>query len=150
MHLPAVKKSIKEGSEEELSPALQRGTGKVMILDDDSMIRQITGDMLRALGYKVDFAKSGEELLEKHQQSLRKKSPCSTIIMDLTLEHGLSAKETIKRLREIDQDVPVIVSSGYSNDPMMNRYHQYGFNGCVIKPYDMQQLGHIIEAVSKE
>ena len=67
--------------------------------------------------------------------------------MDLTIPGGLGGKETIKRLKEIDPDAKVIVSSGYSNDPVMADFKEYGFMAVIMKPYSIEELSKILHNV---
>ena len=69
------------------------------------------------------------------------------MIVDLTVPGGMGGHETVRRLREADPGVKAIVSSGYSNDPMMSNYAQHGFDGVIAKPYQMVELGKVIEQV---
>ena len=66
--------------------------------------------------------------------------PYSLIIMDLTVSGGMGGKEAITEILQIDPDVKAIVSSGYSNDPVMASYESYGFKGVLVKPYTINQL----------
>ena len=101
--------------------------------------------MLRSLGVKVDFAKNGEETIEKY-----KKEQYDLVIMDLTIPGGMGGKDTIRELLNIDPDVRAIVSSGYSNDPVMANYERYGFKAVVVKPYSVEDLSATLRNVLRE
>ena len=77
-------------------------------------------------------------------------NPYDAVIMDLTIPGGMGGKETIKKLLEIDPKAKVIVSSGYSNDPILAEYREYGFRGVVSKPYTVQKLSETIRQVITE
>ena len=77
-------------------------------------------------------------------------NPFDIVIMDLTVPGGMGGKEAIKRLLEIDPGVRAIVSSGYSNDPVMSNFKRYGFKGVVAKPYKMKDLAEVLRRVIAE
>jgi two-component system, cell cycle sensor histidine kinase and response regulator CckA len=123
-------------------PAL--GTGKVLIMDDDEAIRTVAKDLLTLLGYEVAVAADGAECVQLYETAMEAKQAFSAVIMDLTVPGGMGGKEAIERLREIDPEVKAIVSSGYSTDPIMSNYQQYGFRGMVAKPYDALELSRAL------
>ncbi len=127
-----------------------RGEGKIMVMDDDAMIRELTQSMLEACGYTVALACDGDEALELYQQSIALDHPFDAVIMDLTIPGGLGGKETIDKLLILDPHAKAIVSSGYSNDPVMANYKNYGFKGCLIKPYVSAPLTEVVSMVLTE
>jgi DNA-binding NarL/FixJ family response regulator len=92
----------------------------------------------------VNTAKDGTEAILKYQEALRAGSPFNLFIMDLTIPGGMGGKETIEKLLKIDPSVKAIVSSGYSNDPVMADYKKYGFIGTITKPYRVEEVSKII------
>jgi PAS domain S-box-containing protein len=126
------------------------GTGRVLIMDDDEIVSTVAEDILGVLGYESECARDGNEAIEKYQSALELGKPFSLVIMDLTIPGGMGGKETIERLRQIDSNVRAIVSSGYSNDPIMSEYWKYGFNGVVPKPYKVHELSQTIKQVMEE
>ena len=143
IYLPAVRKTISDRSH---VFAEHKGNGRVMIMDDEEMIRALTESMLESCGYEVVHAKNGEEALELYKDAMNDAQPIDVVIMDLTIPGGLGGQETISLLKEIDPNVTAIVSSGYSNDPVMANFKEYGFKGFLSKPYLM---GALTDAVSK-
>lgn len=121
------------------------GEGKVLVMDDEEYIRDILGDILSIQGYAVDFAKNGEEAIE-----LYRNNSYDVVILDLTVPGGMGGKETMRALLDMDPSVKVIVSSGYSSDPIMSNYKQYGFRDVIGKPYRIEELGEMIERVIAE
>jgi two-component system cell cycle sensor histidine kinase/response regulator CckA len=126
------------------------GSGRILVMDDDDLIRDLAGELLTMLGYDVAFAKDGGEALNTYEDAFFAGTPFDAVIMDLTVPGGMGGKEAIGRLREIDPDVRAIVSSGYSNDPVMAEYEKHGFVGVLPKPYDANEvrrlLGHVLRS----
>jgi DNA-binding NtrC family response regulator len=92
-------------------------------------------------------AKDGEEVIYLYQQALKEGSTFDAVILDLTVQGGMGGKEAIKKLREIDPKVKAIVSSGYSNDPVMSNFRKYGFQEAVKKPYKIQDMSKALNSV---
>jgi PAS domain S-box-containing protein len=116
------------------------GKGKVLIMDDEEIIRLVTGNMLSHVGYRVTLATNGEEAVDAYRKGMENGDPFDIVILDLTVRGGMGGGDAIRRLLEIDPGVRAIVSSGYSRDPMMLNHAQYGFSGVLPKPYKVQEL----------
>ncbi|MDD3845466.1 MAG: response regulator [Syntrophorhabdaceae bacterium] len=116
--------------------------GNVLVMDDEEAILEIIGDILAYHGFTVDFARDGEEALCLYQE--RK---YDAVILDLTVPGGMGGREAMKELLRVDPMVRAIVSSGYSNDPIMSDYRQYGFKNVIAKPYDLEELGQVLRSV---
>jgi len=126
---------------------LVRGSGAVLIMDDDEDMRKTTGDMLTRMGYTVDYANDGNEAIARYQQARNAGRPFAAVIMDLTIPGGMGGREAIGKLRAIDPEVRAIVSSGYSEDPVMADFRAYGFRGVAIKPYRIREFSEVVAAV---
>ena len=123
------------------------GEGRILVMDDEAMIRKLAGELLTYLGYTVDFAPSGSEAVKRYKEALDSKAPFDAVILDLTVRGGMGGKKTIQQLAKIDPQVVGIVSSGYSNDPVIAEYERHGFKGAVTKPYTMGELGEKLNQV---
>jgi CheY-like chemotaxis protein len=123
--------------------------GKVLVMDDEELIREVAGEILSHLGYRVEFCGDGVEAIEKYSAARDAREPFAVVLMDLTIPGGMGGKETMKRLLEIDPNAKGIVTSGYSNDPILARFDQYGFRGVVQKPYQMAELDRMLQQVIK-
>ncbi len=119
---------------------LVQGTGNILVMDDEALIRSVVGDILKAVGYNVGFAKDGREMLERYAEAQTNEAPFGAVIMDLTIPGGMGGKEAIGKLLEIDPLAKAIVSSGYSTDPVMADYTRYGFVAAVSKPFKIEEL----------
>ena len=144
MYLPATRLTLSDKSHEYDE---HKGHGKIMVMDDDEMIRNLTESMLELCGYQVSHACNGDEVLELYQQAMVEAKPFDVVIMDLTIPGGLGGKETIVKLLELDPKVRAIVSSGYSNDTVMANFMDYGFKGCLVKPYVSGPLTEVVSRV---
>ncbi len=147
LYLPAVRETIADKSHvfEE-----HKGQGRIIIMDDEEMIRTLAENMLESCGYQVDHARDGEEALALYKQAMDESRPYDVVIMDLTIPGGLGGKEAIGKLLKLDPNVAAVVSSGYSNDPVMANYQDHGFKSCLSKPYMMGALTDVIAKVIQE
>jgi CheY-like chemotaxis protein len=116
-------------------------------MDDDELVREAAGEMISQLGYEVEYACDGHEAIEKYTEAMKEGAPFDAVMIDLTVPGGMGGKEAQKRLMEIDPLVRSIVSSGYSNDPVMSRFDEYGFKGVLTKPYNIEVLSKTIHGV---
>ncbi len=116
------------------------GNGRVLLMDDEAMVREAVGEMLVAMGYEVEFAKDGAEAIDLYLKAKEAEKSFSAVIMDLTIPGGMGGREAIRKLRQIDSGVIVIVSSGYSDDPVMANFREYGFNAVIAKPFRLSEL----------
>jgi CheY-like chemotaxis protein len=145
VYLPASDKNI--AVREEDKKGLVAGRGRILIMDDEEMVRELAGAILGQAGYEVENARDGSEAIDLYRRAEASGLPFDLVMMDLTIPGGMGGQEAIKRLRELDPDVRAIVSSGYSNDPVMAEYEKYGFKGVVVKPYTLWNLTRLIKDV---
>jgi CheY-like chemotaxis protein len=121
------------------------GRGKILVMDDEKVIGKIAGRMINRLGYKFEIAVNGENAIEQFLNARTLNQPFDLVILDLTIRGGMGGRDVIKTLLEIDQQTRAIVSSGYSNDPIMANFENYGFKGVIVKPYKFETLRDTIE-----
>ncbi|MFZ1986037.1 MAG: response regulator, partial [Desulfatitalea sp.] len=145
IYLPAVPAAEIRPIEIESPPS--KGSGRILVMDDEPFIRELVQEMLKLIGYDVTTVKNGEEALRAYKEAQVEGSGFAAVILDLTVPGAMGGKEAVKRLREMDPHVKAIVSSGYSNDPIMANYSAYGFQKAVQKPYRIQDIGEALKAV---
>ena len=144
-YLPASEEQAVTITEEE--EELARGTGRILLMDDEETIHKTVGRMLRELGYEVDSVYDGDEALQVYKTSLEAGSPYALAILDLTIPGGMGGRKAVSRLREMHPEARVIVSSGYANNPVMAHYGDYGFCDRIGKPVAMAALADVVRRV---
>ena len=127
------------------SKAVSHGSGRVLVMDDEEDIREITHDILEELGFSVESVKNGTEAEDLYRRRKEGGAPFYAVILDLTIPGGVGGKETIEQLLRIDPDIKAIVSSGYSTDPIMANYRDYGFSAVLVKPYRPQDISKVLQ-----
>jgi CheY-like chemotaxis protein len=146
IYLPATKKTMK-GDKKMKTVSSGQADGKVLVMDDDEIIRKMLKNMLSMAGYTVELSADGAEALEKYKHAIKTGDPFNAVIMDLTIPGGMGGREAVKKLLEIDPDATVIVSSGYATDPIMSEYKKYGFKAVIAKPYSVKQLQESLSSI---
>lgn len=145
IYLPAFEKLTKD-----IEEVSTKSKGRILIMDDEVFIRNTAGKILGYVGYEVEYAKDGEEAVVLYSKAKKMGCPFDVVILDLTIPTGMGGEMTIKRLLNIDPKVKGIVSSGYSNEGIMNDFKKYGFAGAIIKPYTFAQLSETVARVIME
>lgn len=133
---------------EEHSEATEENTKNpwnILIMDDEELIRTMASEMLLGAGYRPDSAASGEEAIHKYTEAQKRGIPYDLVIMDLTIPGGMGGRDAMNRLWTLDPGVKVIVSSGYSTDPILANYRDYGFAGRLEKPFQLKELLKVVE-----
>ena len=124
--------------------------GKVLFMDDEQIIVDMTRDVMKFLDYEVMFAEDGLAAIDLYKKEKSAGVPFDVVILDLTIPSGLGGKETIRELRKLDPGVKAIVSSGFIDDPAVHDFSGYGFCEKLTKPYNMHDLKRILEKVMKK
>jgi PAS domain S-box-containing protein len=121
--------------------------GKILIMDDEKIIRDVAAEMLSRTGYEVMTVEDGIEAVRLYGDAMKRAQPFHVVILDLTVPGGMGGAETVAKLLELDGRVKAIVSSGYAKDPIMSHYRDYGFSGVVAKPYKIDDLVRTIKGL---
>jgi two-component system, cell cycle sensor histidine kinase and response regulator CckA len=144
--LPSTREAMQPDGEPaaqlQLLGAGSRAGGSVLIMDDDETVRVLSRKMLAFLGYQAVVCADGKEAVSLYKTSREAGSPFLAVILDLTVPGGMGGVEAARQILAIDPAAKLIVSSGYSFDPVMARHKNYGFCGAVAKPYKAEELGH--------
>ena len=125
-------------------PGKKHTHGPILVMDDEEVIRKLAAEMLLTLGYEVQTCSSGEQAIAIYHAAMAAEVPFGAVIMDLTVPGGMGGKEAARRILELDQTAFLIVSSGYSNDPVMAEYAKFGFSATLTKPYNIIGLEKIL------
>ncbi len=145
IYLPAVPGLAKAPTLPEALPA--SGKGRILVMDDEPFIRELAEEMLSLLGYEVTSVKNGQEALQVYQAARVSQKPFDAVVLDLTVPGAMGGKEALEHFLEIDPQVKAIVSSGYSNDPVMSNYSAFGFRKAIQKPYRIQEISEALKTV---
>jgi len=145
-HLPAANAPA-QTAPEPIRPPISNGRGRVLVMDDDEWIRRLALECLVVLGYEAEAAPGGEEAIAQWCAAAAAGKRFDVVIMDLTVPGGIGGSEAIARLRKIDPRVRAIVTSGYSDDPVLARYAEHGFRGIIRKPFRLEDLGRAVAGV---
>ncbi|MEA3332058.1 MAG: ATP-binding protein [Pseudomonadota bacterium] len=121
-----------------------KGSGRILLLDDEEMIRETASRVLEHLGYEVEQVNEGKAALTAYRHSLEQNHPFELLIFDLTIPGGMGGIETLKKILVLNPKARAIVSSGYSNDPVMANFADYGFIDHIAKPYTVGKLSEVL------
>ncbi|WP_051434350.1 cache domain-containing protein [Desulfonatronum lacustre] len=118
--------------------------GRVLMMDDDVMVLDISVDLMEHLGHAAVPVQNGEEAVARYKQAMADGLPFDVVIMDLTIPGGMGGKEAVREILKLDPAAKVVASSGYSSDPVMANFQEFGFVGSIAKPYTIQQIRRLL------
>ncbi|QTA81364.1 Two component system response regulator/histidine kinase, PAS domain-containing [Desulfonema limicola] len=145
IYLPASKAEIPSPVPRQTGPSLTNK--RILVMDDEEMIRDIVSQMVEYLGYSIVSSAEGRQAVDIYKQAIESGTPFDAVILDLTIPGGLGGKETLKKLLDLDPDVRAIVSSGYSSNEVIANFKQEGFKGRITKPYQIKELENVLKEV---
>ncbi|UCH93736.1 MAG: cache domain-containing protein [Candidatus Aminicenantes bacterium] len=155
IYIPASHKEVPtpapETTGKRLEEEIMKGdkSERVLVMDDEGVVGDVVASMLIFLGYRPEVVPGGGEAVREYKKALEMNRPFKVVLMDLTIPGGMGGAETIKKLLEIDPHVRAIVSSGYSNDPIMANFKKHGFRACIKKPYQLKDLKRTLKQVMR-
>jgi PAS domain S-box-containing protein len=132
---------------EAVSETAREGKWKVLVMDDEDLVRDMAIGMLEHLGFEARGARDGREAIGMYKDADTEGTPFDLVVMDLTVPGKMGGKEACARLLGMYPDARVIVCSGYSSDPVMSDHAAYGFLGMLGKPFHMEELKRVLEQV---
>jgi PAS domain S-box-containing protein len=118
---------------------------RILVMDDESAIRELTSELLSTMGYEVTAVPDGSEAVRIYERAARKGENFRAVILDATVRGGLGGVETIERLRSIDPEVKAIICSGYSDEAALSEFLSYGFRGALPKPFTRRELSDALQ-----
>jgi two-component system cell cycle sensor histidine kinase/response regulator CckA len=143
--LPASRKLLQE--EKASAPASQPRPGRILVMDDEEVVRKLVKRLLEQMCHEVGLEEDGQGAVEAYESAKGQGRPFDAVILDLTVRDGVGGQETIQELLKIDPAVKAIVMSGYANDPAVLEPERYGFKGVLVKPFDRDSLRKVLARV---
>ncbi len=113
---------------------------RILLMDDEETVREITGQILNHLGYEVEMVADGEEAVSRFSEAETSGRPFSQVMLDLTIRGGMGGFKTLQKIREINPKVRAVIISGYTNDPVVEFFDTHGFDASLTKPFTIKQL----------
>jgi len=148
IHLPSTGETYSPNQTDSTSQANARHQGgAILVMDDERVIRDMTRELLNYLGYTATTCEDGTDAISRYKAAVDSGLPFSAVIMDLTIPGGMGGKDAAQQILTIDPKACMIVSSGYSDDPIMSDYQSYGFSGAIVKPYKMAEFGSMLSSI---
>jgi CheY-like chemotaxis protein len=120
---------------------------RILVMDDEELVREVVGEMLSVLGHEVAFASDGAQAVGSYEEARAAGRPFDAVVMDLTIPGGMGGREAMRLLRDSDPQAVVIASSGYANDGLLANFQDEGFRAVLPKPYQVRDLAAVLSEV---
>ena len=150
MNEPTNPSDANQSSDSTPATAVHRGQGRILLMDDDATVRHVGKALLEQLNYEVAAVANGAEALACYIDAMESDRPYDVVILDQTVPGAMGGKDCLAELQAVDTGVRAIVSSGYSTDPIMADFANYGFAGVVAKPYQLHELSETVYGVLQD
>jgi CheY-like chemotaxis protein len=124
-----------------------RRQGRILVMDDEQVVRTNLGRVLKQMGYEPELAADGATAVELYAKAKQGGRCFDATILDLTVRGAMGGEEAVRALRALDPEVRAVVMSGHSDDEVMQEYLQYGFKGALTKPFDREALLDVLSRV---
>lgn len=144
IYLPGKSERITEKTNFAIQTSNNHKKLRVLVLDDEDMLRNLLSDILKNMGMYVETAVTGEDAIDIFVKN-RETNPFDLLIFDLIIPGGMGGVEAIKEIRKIDKGVIAFVTSGYSHDPALAEPEKFGFNGSIPKPFKVKDIKNIVD-----
>jgi PAS domain S-box-containing protein len=144
-YLPAADEQHEGSGARPTERPLQFNQQRVLVMDDEEGIRELTSQLLGTLGYEVTSAPDGVEAVKLYERALRRGESFHAVILDATIRGGMGGLATIERLRDLDPQVIAIICSGYSDEAALSEFLAYGFRGALPKPFTRRELADVLQ-----
>jgi CheY-like chemotaxis protein len=150
IYLPVSESGKKLTSQKQEDAPETLSAAKVLVMDDEPMVRDVAEAMLTTLGNEVVLAVDGEEAIKLYREAMESPKPVRLVIMDLTIPGGMGGKDAVREIHKLDPDARVVVTSGYSNDPILANFKDYGFWAAIVKPFQIKDLKKVLSILQTE
>ena len=128
-------------------PNIPKGEGRILVMDDDMSVLTMVQDALTQFGYEATSVQDGNEAISIYTEARQAGQPFSVILLDLIVQSGMGGKEALEHLLKIDPQIKAIITSGYSDNPIMTNFREYGFSATLIKPYTISKLHQVLQTI---
>jgi two-component system, cell cycle sensor histidine kinase and response regulator CckA len=145
LDLPASRES--PASEAPAAVSVRPGTERLLVMDDDEALRVLFKAVLTQLGYDVQTAGDGAEAVALYETAKAADTAFDAVLLDLTVTGGMGGLEAAAKLKELDPAAKLIVSSGYSDAPVMSHFVEYGFDAVIVKPWTVKEMSEVLNRV---
>ena len=132
--------------EEDSGEPVERGSGRILVMDDMEAMMMVAGEIINVLGYEVEYSRDGEEAIERYRSAREEGNPFDAVVFDLTVPGGMGGEEACRRLLEEYPDLVAIASSGYTTSNVMSDFASSGFKAVVPKPYRIKEMSEALRA----
>lgn len=142
---PLYKRKIKNNTANK--NIIYSGEGTIIFMDDDYHIRKVGKSFFESLGFSILTAEKGEDVIDILSDDTRRPQDLKAIILDITVPGGLGGIDTLKLIRKKEKRIPVLLSSGFSNNSYLTDYKKFGFSGAIRKPYEINEIKSVLKSV---
>jgi CheY-like chemotaxis protein len=118
----------------------RRLDGRVLLMDDDPMVADVTREMLESLGFETDVVNSGQDAVDRFVAAEQNGAPFRIVILDLTVQGAMGGADAIRHIRNVRADVHALVMSGYADNAVLAQFNEYRFDGMLPKPFALSDL----------
>jgi signal transduction histidine kinase/CheY-like chemotaxis protein len=126
---------------------MRTGAERLLVMDDEEALRNLLKTLLTGLGYQVQTARDGAEAIAQYERAAATGQGFDAVLLDLTVSGGMGGLEAAAKLKEMDPAAKLIVSSGYSDSPVLSDFASYGFEAVIPKPWAASDLSEIFRRV---